>query len=267
VGGTYKGNRTFSENVKLSGPLLSRFDLIYVLLDNPADRDDMIAQHVVAMHTSGGNVPGLNVGQQRDMRGNVTDPNARFGERYKQRSSAAVETRLTRVNLRKYIAYAKHYIHPKLSREACGVIQQYYLVKRRDTKRDGAPTTTRVLESLMRLSVARCKAELRVVVTGEDARDVVELMEDSLSEVEARGSGIRGLGVGARLSSKKRAFVIELQRLAMSTGSQFFTRSALRAVGVAVGLEDQLAFESFIEMVNDTGYILKKPGGYVLQQP
>jgi DNA helicase MCM8 len=46
VGGTYKGNRTFSENVKLSGPLLSRFDLIYVLLDNPADRDDMIAQHV-----------------------------------------------------------------------------------------------------------------------------------------------------------------------------------------------------------------------------
>ena len=35
VKGHYNKAKTVSENLKMSGPLLSRFDLVYILLDTP----------------------------------------------------------------------------------------------------------------------------------------------------------------------------------------------------------------------------------------
>ncbi len=55
--------------------------------------------------------------------------------------------------LRKYIAYARQYVHPVLSQDAAAVIKEYYLklrVKHRTV--DSTPVTTRQLESLLRLT-------------------------------------------------------------------------------------------------------------------
>lgn len=57
--------------------------------------------------------------------------------------------------LRKYIAYARKYVKPKLSPEAADVLQNFYLELRKHHKdNDCTPVTTRQLESLIRLTEA-----------------------------------------------------------------------------------------------------------------
>lgn len=54
----------------------------------------------------------------------------------------------------------------------------------------GTPITTRQLESLVRLAEARARLELREIVTGDDARDVIEIMTESLHDVFADEFGM-----------------------------------------------------------------------------
>lgn len=55
--------------------------------------------------------------------------------------------------LRKYISYARQYVHPKLSPEAAQAIQDFYLSLRAQSHSpDSTPITTRQLESLIRLT-------------------------------------------------------------------------------------------------------------------
>ena len=52
MGGHYNKAKTVSENLRLSGPLLSRFDLVFILLDKPDEEmDALLSEHVMAMHT------------------------------------------------------------------------------------------------------------------------------------------------------------------------------------------------------------------------
>lgn len=59
------------------------------------------------------------------------------------------------VLLRKYIAYARRYVHPKLSTEAANALQNFYLELRHNHQggsHDGTPITTRQLEACIRLT-------------------------------------------------------------------------------------------------------------------
>lgn len=59
--------------------------------------------------------------------------------------------------LRKYISYARQYVHPSLSGEAAQVIQEFYLLLRAQAHpSDSTPVTTRQLESLIRLTEVQC---------------------------------------------------------------------------------------------------------------
>lgn len=59
--------------------------------------------------------------------------------------------------LRKYLAYAKHYCHPRLSKGACEIIQAFYLeLREKGSSSDATPITTRQLDSMIRLSQVSC---------------------------------------------------------------------------------------------------------------
>ena len=60
--------------------------------------------------------------------------------------------------LRKYVGYARKYVHPRLSQEGANVLQRFYLDLRRHRQSpDSTPITTRQLESLIRLTeVSTC---------------------------------------------------------------------------------------------------------------
>ncbi len=54
IGGHYNKAKTVSENIKLSGPLLSRFDLLFILLDKPNNKFDWkLSEHVLSLHSKG----------------------------------------------------------------------------------------------------------------------------------------------------------------------------------------------------------------------
>lgn len=151
--GRYVPERSFAENVNLPVTLLSRFDLVFTLTDLPeTERDERTAEHIIALHQN---------------KGAVKDP--------------PIESDL----IRKYIAYARRNIDPKLTDEALNVMKDFYLGMRKTGERENAPVpiTARQLESLIRLSEAHAKMALRDKVIADDAQAAVRLVQVSLQQV------------------------------------------------------------------------------------
>src|SRR5579885_849886 len=93
--GRFERNKTIAENIDLPITLLSRFDLIFPIIDIPSKESDAkLAMHVLMIHG----------GSQEPFK-NVISPEL----------------------LRKYVIYAKKNLHPKLSQEAQQEIMNFYL--------------------------------------------------------------------------------------------------------------------------------------------
>jgi replicative DNA helicase Mcm len=146
--GKYDPYKNITENVNLPIPLLTRFDIIYVIRDIPEkDKDSRIASHILDIH--------------KDVR---------------KTSQTAINIDL----LSKYLAFAKHMAEPDLTREAVYVIRDYYM-KMRNVDSDSMITVTpRQLEGLIRLSTARARLLLKDKVEKEDAERSIFLVQRML---------------------------------------------------------------------------------------
>jgi len=148
----YNPKLSVVENIKLPPTLLSRFDLIYLILDSPnIENDRRLAQHLVGLYYETPNV---------------------------------VQPPLDQSLLRDYIAYAREHIHPELSDLATRELISAYLDMRRigssSHGNNGSRTisaTPRQLESLIRLSEAIAKMRFSMEVTRADVREAVRLMK------------------------------------------------------------------------------------------
>ncbi|KAF7704553.1 hypothetical protein HF521_021625 [Silurus meridionalis] len=188
VGGHYNKAKTVSENLKMGSALLSRFDLVFILLDIPnEDHDHMLSEHVMAMR--GGRkdvISGLTATRACIQESNISileiSSNKPLSERLKVLLGETLDP-IPHQLLRKYVGYARHYVHPSLSVEAAQVLQEFYLeLRKQNQSADSTPITTRQLESLIRLTEARARLELREKATQSDAEDVVEIMKHSLTD-------------------------------------------------------------------------------------
>ena len=93
-------------------------------------------------------------------------------------SSSASSSTLPTEQVRRYIEYAKRYVHPTLTPAAAKVLQRLYLTMRAQSSLgQSIPVTTRHLESLIRLAQARARIDLREEVSEADAQDVVQVSE------------------------------------------------------------------------------------------
>ena len=284
-GGTYKRNKTLQENIKLSPALLSRFDLIYVLLDNPDATDELIVEHVMRMHTSDGNGGFLGNSTITNQSRHQTPLPITATSSTQEEDREPLRNRLkamgnegqpllTPVALRKYIAYAKEYCKPKLSRQACAVLQRFYLQQRKRTRDDAnsTPITNRQLESYMRLATARAKSELRELVSEQDARDVISLVQDTQLDLNTTNdetflspSGTTGQALS--MNSQRKKLIHHLHSVANNKRNAFFTMTELKREGTRIGIQaNDHEFMNLIYTLNDQCFFLKKPGGYLLQQ-
>ncbi len=147
--GRYDTFKTITENVRTPIPLLTRFDLIFVIRDMPsAKRDERIARHILARHTNRGFT-----------NRNHIDPDI----------------------LTKYFAYAKRF-RPEMTAEAEKVILKYYLDMRKGETSEMINATPRQLEGIIRLSTARARLLMKDLVEAEDAERAIHLMNKSLEE-------------------------------------------------------------------------------------
>jgi len=183
VGGHYNMSKTVAENLKMNTALLSRFDLIFILMDKPdGEMDQYLSNHVMALHsgntTAAPAFRGSTSQESEPTQGRAVKPemDRPLSERLRMTSEDNLEL-IPLPLLRKYIAYARQYVHPRLSPEAAATLQDFYLMLRaRHRSPDGTPVTTRQLESLIRMAEAKARMELREVVTRRDAMDVIEIM-------------------------------------------------------------------------------------------
>uniref|UniRef100_K3Y177 Probable DNA helicase MCM9 n=1 Tax=Setaria italica TaxID=4555 RepID=K3Y177_SETIT len=121
--GQYDPDESLSVNTTLSGPLLSRFDIVLVLLDTQnSDWDKIVSSHILKEN---------------------------FDE--KKDKTNASDVKWTLPKLRRYINYVKRF-KPVLTKEAERVISSYYQLQRRSGTHNAARTTVRMLESLIRLA-------------------------------------------------------------------------------------------------------------------
>jgi len=151
--GRYIPSRPIAENINLPITILSRFDLIFTLRDlTDVERDKSLVRHVLRTHEA----------------------------------IEEVRPEIPPDILRKYVAYARKYVKPRLTRDAELLIEEFYLeMRKRSAEVPEAPVaiTTRQLEALIRLAEAHARMALKNYVDVEDAAEAIRLMNVMLENV------------------------------------------------------------------------------------
>lgn len=145
--GKYDPYKNITENVNLPVPLLTRFDLIFIVRDVPEkDKDNLIASHILEIH--------------KDV---------------EHAAKPAIEIDL----FSKYLAYSKNK-EPSLTQDAIDIIRGYYMDMRRAESEGMITVTPRQLEGLVRLATARARLLLKEKVDADDAKRAIYLVDQML---------------------------------------------------------------------------------------
>jgi replicative DNA helicase Mcm len=139
------------EQINIGDTLLSRFDFIFPVKDEPdKEKDTKLSSQVLQNHL---------------------DPEETDAE-------------IPQDELRRYVAYAKG-LRPDLTQEAADKIQDFYVSMRAggDDENDGVPITARQLEALVRIAEASARAELKEEVEVSDAQRAIDILKYSLEQV------------------------------------------------------------------------------------
>jgi len=147
--GKYDPFKNITENVALPIPLLTRFDLIFVVRDIPSkERDRSIAQHIIGLH---------------------------------RKTSSDIKSLIDIDIFTKYLAYCKR-SEPALTPEAEEKILDYYMKMRNVESEEMITVTPRQLGGLIRLATARARLLMKDQVEGEDADRAIFLMQSMLED-------------------------------------------------------------------------------------
>ncbi len=158
--GRFEDNEPFTSQTELPITLLSRFDLIFLIVDKPGKIDNEMADYIIKVHKSGETIAG-----------------GRGGEK------AQVYPTFERDFLKKYIVYARKNSFPIMSPKAEEKIKKFYVEKRASSLKQGSVAITpRQLEALIRLSEASARVRLSERVDVEDVERATKLMETFLNQ-------------------------------------------------------------------------------------
>lgn len=161
--GKYDPEQNVSINIALGSPLLSRFDVVFILLDKQdKDWDKKVSSFVIKENSLRSKKKTFIASQSK-----------------KDYTSNLITDYWKIEDLQAYILCAKTYT-PKMTREAQLVLSKYYQLQRQSDIRNAARTTIRLLESLIRLSQAHAKLMFRDLVLVQDAIVVISIIEISM---------------------------------------------------------------------------------------
>jgi len=173
--GRFDKYEPIAEQIDLAPPLISRFDLIFTVTDQPDPEEDAeLAEHILQTNYAG---------ELNTHRTEVTNSNYSADEvdRVTEEVAPTIEPEL----LRKYIAFARRTCYPTMTEEAKERIQEFYVDLRAEGAGEDAavPVTARKLEALVRLSEASARVRLSDTVERADADRAVDIAHYCLKEI------------------------------------------------------------------------------------
>ncbi len=177
----YDTSKSVVDNIDLPPTLLSRFDLIYLVLDAPnADADRRLAQHIVSLFYKNYDARGDNLKSVTGGNTETADCDENLNEIALAPDYSGGDLLKTN-NLTGYIAYAREKVDPKLTDEASKALVDGYLDMRGGGRGGTNITATpRQLESLIRLAEAHARMKLKEVVTEEDVEEAMRLVKAAM---------------------------------------------------------------------------------------
>ena len=191
IGGRYNSTIPFSQNVELTEPILSRFDILCVVRDTvDPEEDERLAKFVVTSHGRAHPAaplypPGSKAAEQKNQR-DAMDVEQQQGDARKEQEDKdedegpKQEGEIPQGLLRKYILYARERCSPKLYQIDQDKVARLFADMRRESLATGAyPITVRHLEAIMRVSEAFCKMRLSEYCTSHDIDRAIAVTVDS----------------------------------------------------------------------------------------
>lgn len=154
-----------AEQIDLPPAIISRFDLIFTLVDDPdPEFDSKLARSILDTNQAGQK---LAQGEERDTVEEVSEPDISYDL------------------LPKYIMYARNEVKPVLTDDAKDTLEEFYVDMREHGAGDGeaVPVTARKLEALVRLAEASARIRLSDDIEKKDAELAIEIVKSSLEQV------------------------------------------------------------------------------------
>ncbi len=153
--GRFDPHQPIASQINMPSTLINRFDLIFPIRDLPSkDVDEKIAKHVLAL----------------------------------QQKPTVLISEVPIPLFKKYIAYVKQKVFPKLSDNAVDEIKNFYVSLRNSTtigeeEIKPIPISARQLEALVRLAEGSARVRLSKIITRGDAKRAVRLLKHCLMQV------------------------------------------------------------------------------------
>ncbi|KAJ7345811.1 hypothetical protein JRQ81_001761 [Phrynocephalus forsythii] len=155
VGGRYDRAKSLKQNINLSAPIMSRFDLFFILVDECNEVTDYaIARRIVDLHS---------------------------------RINDSIDRVYTLDDIRRYLLFARQF-KPKISKESEDfIVEQYKRLRQRDGSgitKSSWRITVRQLESMIRLSEAMARMHCSDEVHPKHVKEAFRLLNKSIIRVE-----------------------------------------------------------------------------------
>jgi len=231
--GKYDPYKNITENVNLPVPLLTRFDLIFIVRDMPEkDRDSLIASHILEIHKDA-----------------------------EHAAKPAIEIDL----FSKYLSYSKQ-VEPVLTPGAIDIVRSYYMDMRKVESEGMITVTPRQLEGLVRLATARARLLLKDRVDAEDATRAIYLVDSMMKTAGVDvNTGKTDLGVlygkPQSVVSKEKTFM-EVFRGLTGTENNDVEDKALMDELVKTGKFSDEEAKKYIQKFNREGQIFERKPGF-----
>ncbi|KAK7061499.1 DNA helicase [Favolaschia claudopus] len=242
VGSKYDPDQPITKNIDLPPTLISRFDLLYLVLDQVDETlDRRLAQHLVGLY--------------------LEDTPERAG---------GLEL-LPLSELSAYISYARARVHPVITEAAGDELVRAYVEMRNMGSDAGASekritATTRQLESLIRLSEAHARMRLGEFVELADVREAGRLMREAIrtSAMDPRTGKIdmgllnTGTGTGQRRMREdmRRGILSMLDTTAGAKGRGVRWNDAMKALGDQSSVRiDPTEFAEVLKALENEGLV------------
>jgi replicative DNA helicase Mcm len=173
--GRFDRYEPIAKQINMPPALLSRFDLIFILTDEPSvNRDTAIAEHILKAHYAG----------ELSARKNSVI-NSGISQDEITKAMEIIQPVLESEKLRKYIAYTKRNIFPIIRDDARKHLIDFYLGLRKQGEAPDSPVpvTARQLEALIRLAEASARVRLSNEITTDDTSRIIRIVMASLKQV------------------------------------------------------------------------------------